>query len=113
MDERLERRQKRLAAMSTASPGIEAEAVYFMASSLVRSAVESAVKAEAEILVAAVAESVTKALPKTVIDLGDGRTEYPIKIRLDEVAEDLEGRAYEYVLLGIAEELIKSEGENT
>ena len=131
MDERSERRRKRLTAMSSAAPGIEAEAVsgavYFIASSLVRSAVESVVEAEAEVLADAVAKAVAEALPNTVdveveveydayqwpnIDLGDGRTEYPINIRPEEVAEDLEDRAYEHVLLGIAEELIKSEGEN-
>ena len=118
--------------MSSSAPGIEAEAVSnavrFMASSLVRSAVESAVKAEAEILADAVAKAVAEVLPKTVdveveveydayqwpnIDLGDGLSQYEVKIIPEDVAEDLEERAYEYVLLGIAEKLIKPEGENT
>lgn len=131
MDERPERRRKRLTAMSSAAPGIEAEAVSnavrFMASSLVRSAVESAVEAEAEIMAAAMAEAIAKVLSKTVeveieveydayqwpnIDLDDGLAQYEVKIIPEDVAEDLADRAYEYVTLGIAEELIKSEGEN-
>ena len=93
MDERSERKRKRLTAMSSAAPGIEAEAVYFMASSLVQSAVESAVEAEAEVLAAAVAEAVAKALPQVVdveveydayqwpdIDLGDGLAQCKIEV---------------------------------
>ena len=129
MDERSERRRKRLTAMSSAAPDIEAEAisnaVRFMASFLLQSAVESVVEAEAEVLGAAVAKAVPEVLPQVVdveveydayhwpdIDLGDGLAQYEVKIIPEDVAEDLADRAYEYVLLGIAEELIKSEGEN-
>ena len=125
MDERSERRRKRLAAMSSAAPCIEAEAVYFMASSLVRSAVESVVEAEAEVLGAAVAKAVAEVLPQTVdveveydeykwpdIDLGDEVAQYAIRVTPENVAEDLAQWASEHAP-GIVEALVKSAGENT
>ena len=125
MDERSERRRKRLTAMSGAAPGIEAEAVYFMASSLVQSAVESVVEAEAEVLAVAVAEAVAKVLPQIVdveveydeyqwpdIDLGDGLSQCKIEVGTKDVAEHLAQWASEHAP-GIVEALVKSAGENT
>ena len=129
MDERSERSRKRLTAMSGAAPGIEAEAVsnavYFMASSLVRSAVESVVEAEAEVLAAAVAEAVAKVLPQVVdveveydeykwpdIDLGDGIAQCKIEVGTKDVAEHLAQWASEHAP-EIVEALVKSAGENT
>ena len=125
MDERSERRRKRLTAMSGAAPGIEAEAVYFMASSLVRSAVESVVEAEAEVLADAVAKAVAKVLPQVVdveveydayhwpdIDLGDGLAQYAVKVVTEDVAEHLAQWASEHAP-EIVEALVKSAGENT
>ena len=125
MDERSERKRKRLAAMSGAAPGIEAEVVYFMASSLVQSAVESVVEAEAEVLAAAVAKAVAKALPQVVdveveydaykwpdIDLGDGLAQCKIEVGTKDVAEHLAQWASEHAP-EIVEALVKSAGENT
>ena len=115
MDERSERRWERLKAMSSAAPGIEAEAVseavYFVASSLVQSAVDSAVKSEAEVLVAAVAKAVAKVLPQVVdmeVVVEDDEYPYPVKVSPEDVAEDLAQRAFEHVFDAI-EELVKSE----
>ena len=129
MDERSERSRKRLAAMSDAAPGIEAEAVsnavYFMASSLLQSAVESVVEAEAEVLADAVAKAVAEVLPQIVdveveyneykwpdIDLGDGLAQCKIEVGTKDVAEHLAQWASEHAP-GIVEALVKSAGENT
>ena len=129
MDESSKRKRKRLTAMSSAAPGIEAEAVSnaarFMASSLVRSAVESVVEAEAEVLAAAVAKAVAKVLPRTVdveveydeyqwpdIDLGDGLAQCKIEVGTKDVAEHLAQWASEHAS-EIVEALVKSAGENT
>ena len=129
MDERSERRRKRLTAMSSSAPGIEAEAVsesvYFMASSLVQRAVESVVEAEADVLGAAVAKAVAKVLPQIVdveveydeykwpdIDLGDGLARYPVEVGTKDVAENLAQWASEHAP-EIVEALVKSAGENT
>ena len=118
LDERSKRRRERLKAMSSAAPGIEAEAVsdavYFVASSLLQRAVESAAEAEAEVLAVAVAKAVAKALPQVVdveIDLGDDVARYEIKVSPEDVAEDLAQWAIEHVP-GIIEELVKSAGED-
>lgn len=103
--------------MTSAAPGIEAEAVsdavYFVASSLIQSAVDSAVEAEAEVLAAAVAKAVAKVLPQVVdveVVLEYDEYQYPVKVSPEDVAEDLAQWASEHVP-GMIEELVKSAGE--
>ena len=113
LDERSKRRRERLKAMTSAAPGIEAEAiseaVYSVASSLVRSAVESAVEAEAEVLAAAVAKAVAKALPPTVDVEVEGVT-VEHEVGAADVAEDLAQMASEYMSERV-ETLVKSTSE--
>ena len=125
LEEQLKRKRERLTAMSAAAPEIEAEAVgnavYFMASSLVRRAVEVVVEAEAEALADAVAKAVAKALPETIeVTVGydgdiddclDEAVVWYLPVEAKDIAEDLAQWTNEHVP-GIVETLIKSAADD-